>query len=213
MNNTTWVSLGENCVSQWIINDLGLKTIISPYSWGFSTIDHIINLQEEDFTIENYAQENHPFLHEKYTIHKTSKNSNDSFFVSSSKTFAFRHHDFFSNYDNYKKIKRRMNRYKSLNSDEIVFLYHHRIGQTPSSEYVRSRLEYFLLEYYPKAKALMFYEVESKQKGIRLVEDKNNVFEIEVKTIVTHESQKRGWKLENSDLHKKMLDYVLEHLL
>jgi hypothetical protein len=213
MNSITWVSLGENCLSQEIINDLGVKTIVSPYSWGFSTIDHIINLQEEDFLINYYEQNTCPKWEEKYSVHKTSKNSNDSFFVETGKILIFRHHDFFSNNEDYEKIKRRMDRYKSLNSDEIVFLYHHRIGQTANPEYVRSRLEYFLLEYYPKAKALMFYEVESEQRGIRLIQDKNNVFEFEVKTTASDKTESQGWKKASTrDLHKEMLDYVLEHL-
>jgi hypothetical protein len=213
MKNITWVSLGESCISQDIINSLGIKTIVSPYSWAFSSIDHIINLQEEEFAIDDYCQTTCPVLQEKYSVHKTSKNNNDSFFVETGKSLAFRHHDFFSNNEDYETIKRRMDRYKSLNSNDVVFLYNYRIGQTKENEYVRSRLEYFLTKYYPKAKALMFYEVKSEQRGIDLIEDKNNVFEFKLKTTISYEDNLGAWQREpDRDLHKQMLDYVLTNM-
>jgi hypothetical protein len=205
MKNIIWVSLGENCVSQQIINKLGVKTAVSPYSWAFSTIDHIINLQEEDFLIKDYEQATCPILKEKYSVHKGSKNSNDSFFVKTGKTLAFRHHDFFSNSENYEKIKRRMDRHKSLAGDGVVFLYHHRIGDTPNCEYVRSKIEYFLDKYYPEAKALMFYEVKDKQIEMRLVQYKNNVFEFEIKTPDLHKGLADGF-------HKEMIEFVVQFL-
>jgi hypothetical protein len=205
MENITWISLGENCVPQMIINKLGIKTIISPYSWAFSSIDHIINLQEEDFLIKDYEQTTCPIWKEKYSVHKTSKNSDDSFFVETGKTLAFRHHDFFSNNEDYEKIKKRMNRHKSLDGDGIVFLHYYRFGETPNCEYVRSRLEYFLNKYYPKAKILMFYKVYNEQMGIRLIQYKNNVFEFEIKTTAELE-------YIPEKLYKEMLEPVSQSL-
>lgn len=214
MENITWVSLGENCLTQEIINDLGVNCVVSPYSWALSTIDHILNLQEKELIVEDYFQALEPIYNEKYSVHKTSKNSNNSFFIETNKNLVFRHHDFISNSQDYEKIQRRMDRYKSLNNEDVVFLYYYRVSEIPNYQYVRSRLEFFISKYYPKAKALMFYPTNSDERSITLVQDKNNVFEFEVKTLIPYEGDFDLWKAKpDRDLHKEMLDYVSNQLV
>ena len=181
MKNIIWMSLGENCLSQTIINDLGLTSIVSPYSWALGTIDHILNIQEKDFNVNDYTQSIDTVYNETYSVHKTSKNSNDRWFKDANKILTFRHHNFSIQKD-YEQIARRFDRYKALNEESIVFLYHYRTtGNSQNYKYVRSRLEYFISKYYPKSKVIMFYKTEAADGTINLIDRKNNVFEFEIK--------------------------------
>jgi hypothetical protein len=213
MKNIVWVSLGENCLPQTIINDLGLNSIVSPYSWAIGTIDHILNMQEKDFSLDDYRQFVDTVYNETYSIHKTSKNSNDYWFRNSQEFLIFRHHDF-SKQKDYEAIARRFARYKALNDENIVFLYYYRATEnSPNYEYVRSRLEYFISKYYPKSKAVMFYRTDGDENTINLIDSKSNVFEFEIKTTTPYEGKDPNWKaMPDRELHKEMLEFVAQAL-
>jgi hypothetical protein len=213
MKNIVWVSLGENCLPQTIINDLGLNSIVSPYSWAIGTIDHILNMQEKDFSLDDYRQFVDTVYNETYSIHKTSKNSNDYWFKNGQEFLIFRHHDF-SKQKDYEEIARRFARYKALNDKNLVFLYHYRITEnSQNAKQVRSRLEHFISKYYPKAKAVMFYKTEANDGTINLIDKKNNVFEFEIKTTTPYEGVNPAWKASGDrKLHKKMIKSVLQYL-
>jgi hypothetical protein len=213
MKNIIWVSLGENCLSQQIINDLGLNSIIGPYSWAIGSIDHILNIQEKDFSVDDYTEVTEPIYNQTYSIHKTSKNSNDSWFKDANKSLTFRHHNFSIQKD-YEQMARRFDRHKALNDENIVFLYYYRATEnSPNYEYVRSRLEYFISKYYPKSKAVMFYRTDGDEGTINLIDSKSNVFEFEIKTTTPYEGEDPNWKaMPDRDLHKEMLEFVAQAL-
>lgn len=202
-----WLSLGENCLSQNIINDLGLKTLTSPFAWTSVTIDHILNIQDTEFSKLDY---------DYYPVdtngiagpwHKTSKNSDDSIFAERHHQMYFFHNDFLAKEEEYNKIARRFERYHSLAIEKNVFLYHYRYSNNMNVAYVRSKLEHFIATYYPNSVAVLLYQTIAPNKSVNLVSESNSVLEFDIHTDMTWDGE--NWNAKNDRwLHKEMIDVV-----
>ena len=127
---TVILSLGENCLSDNILDRNDLKSFSSPYSSGRSNIEYILSFEDEgfaDFLNPNYLKKEK--LPDGNTVVRNKKyvTTVNSYNGSVANGFEFTHHDVLSDVVSKETIKRRCNRMLGLKGKKIIFLYHHRM--------------------------------------------------------------------------------------
>jgi hypothetical protein len=142
---TVFCSIGENCLGQGVLDRKNLNTIITPFSWGRSNVDYVLELIGEDFA--NLL--NSDFLEYRDVLGKPCvKNvkyecAADIFDPSVSLGFEFTHHDVIASLEVKHSILRKIQRFRALvlESDQpIVMWYHHRSTSVQSFSYVEQQL-------------------------------------------------------------------------
>jgi Putative papain-like cysteine peptidase (DUF1796) len=147
-----WLSLGENCLSDAILKRHGLRSQATPFSHGRSNIEYAIQADGSDFrgllkrrNLVRDVVDGKPVLRSLlYTA------SPGLFCHSSSQGFELTHHDPIWNLRHRLSYMRKIARWISLRGspDEVVFLYHHRLGTSPSNiRLVVEKLSAFSVQY------------------------------------------------------------------
>lgn len=121
------VSLGENCLTDGILQRHCLKTFTSPYSHGRSNIEYINAIEEDDY---KYFFEKDCLRYEECEGETVVRNKyysslTNTYDDSVMKGFEFTHHDLINNEDHIKKFNRRVKRMKK-HYRNIYLFYHHR---------------------------------------------------------------------------------------
>jgi hypothetical protein len=222
MNEKTWLSIGENCLTQNIINTLKLKSLSTPFSWAISNIDHIIYAMEEKNIFKN--KENFYITNDQETkvFYRYSDHTTKKHFAKNSEVLEkmhFPHHNFIEKIEDFKKITTRHQRlYDLSNTDNLIFLYHYRSPDIDeyshkSLEYVRERLSYFKETFFPNSKIVMFYKLYNETKDVVLINEKD-IIEI---MILSPENKWQGpgntFAKKDEDLHKKMIDLAYKTII
>ena len=124
-----YLSLGENCLSDNILDRNGLKSFSSPYASARSNIEYILAFEKEkflDFLNPKYLKKE-PFNAKSIVVrnkkHISVRNQYD---VSVTNGFEFTHHDVLDNPKLRETLRKRCSRMLRLKKKQIVFLYHHR---------------------------------------------------------------------------------------
>lgn len=122
------ISMGENCLSDDILNRYDLKSFSSPFSSGRSNVEYIL-----DFEKENYVDFLNPdyLKYESFNGKKVPRNikyvtTQNHYSDSCSHGMEFTHHDVISDPSLKKTIARRYERLQKLSKKNIVFVYHNR---------------------------------------------------------------------------------------
>lgn len=123
-----YVSFGENCLTDNILERYNLKSFSSPYSSSRSNIEYIVQIENEEFS---------NLLSPQYLYHdiswgaKVSRNQKynctNSYETSCMRDFEFTHHDVIENLTLRDTMQRRCQRMLSLSCDNLFIFYHHRI--------------------------------------------------------------------------------------
>ncbi|QBC43668.1 DUF1796 family putative cysteine peptidase [Iodobacter fluviatilis] len=149
-NNPIWLSLGENCLSDNILQRHGLKSFSSPYAASRSNIDYVIALEKENYASillkENLVYED---AWGKKVVRSTSIiNADDIYEPSCSKGFEFTHHDPISSINDRNSFQRRIQRLNEFRKKkDVVFLYHHRITERSNLIKLREKFSTFISFY------------------------------------------------------------------
>ncbi|MGV8947463.1 MAG: DUF1796 family putative cysteine peptidase [Lutibacter sp.] len=133
ISKTFWLSLGENCLSDSILERHGLRTFSTVYSNGRSNIDYALFLEKNNYQkllkTENLKYD---FFKGVKVVRSTSVVDCDPIFLDLQMNgFEFTHHDVIGNKKHIESCRRKIERQlKFRKKRNFIFLYHHRLNET-----------------------------------------------------------------------------------
>jgi glycosyltransferase involved in cell wall biosynthesis len=219
INEYVFTSIGENCLSQGLLKRYKLNSLISPFSWGRSNIDYIIQLVQEDFQ----DLLNPTCLEEKNISGKTVIVNNkyhcniSAFSREVANGFEFTHHNIKDDGEVHKSYLRKIERFKSLivNNQVGILLYHHRNQSGRNLAYIESQLVR-LLSILPNKNLFIInfsqlIVANVAQRGLS-IDRNNNVFNVVLSTekFWGGNNKDEFWGIIDDDLLKQMIYQVIK---
>ena len=121
-------SIGENCLTDNILERYHLKSFSSPYSSGRSNVEYILNFENEemlDFLNPTFLK--YEYFNDKRVVrNKKYVNVVNKYNETVTNGFEFTHHDVLGNKRIRNQLFRRCDRLKRLKKKNIILVYHHR---------------------------------------------------------------------------------------
>jgi hypothetical protein len=124
------LSLGENCLSDGILQRHGLKTFNTPYSGTRSNIDYAIQLEREGYAhlLDREALER-GWAGPTEVVRNVRMTCEPLFHDFHSQGFEFTHHDVIESESHRESFRRKVERLDMLRGrGNVCFLYHHRVN-------------------------------------------------------------------------------------
>ena len=124
------LSLGENCLSDGILERHGLKTFNTPYSGTRSNIDYAIKLEREGYSrlLDRDALE-HGWAGPTKVVHNVKMQCEPLYSELHSQGFEFTHHNVIDNEADRESFRRKIARLDLLRGrGHLCFLYHYRLN-------------------------------------------------------------------------------------
>lgn len=182
-----WLSLGENCLPNEILNRFYLRSYSTPFSSGRSNIDYLLALEQKKY--EGLLDPENLYHIETDSIKvvksKIYNQCSPIFAKSVSEGFEFTHHDVLDNKKHRKAIKRRIDRMLSIRGERnICFLYYHRPSLTSNLEELTAKLNQFA-QIYSNEKAESFVVLFTQKKLTSVVSQKRLEFLGQNKRVLT----------------------------
>ena len=111
-----YVSLGENCLADNILNRYHLKAFSTPYSHGRSNIDCALALEKCKYRVLlNQRYLHYEMYGKKQVVRNSALRKCDDIFISDQKHgFEFTHHDVIGNAAHLKSYSRKVKRMRRL---------------------------------------------------------------------------------------------------
>jgi hypothetical protein len=211
-----WLSLGENCLSDSILQRSYLKSYSSIYGSARSNIDYAIQMQNQ----------NHRGLLDKdHTVYEVLNGSNvlrsslynesdDIFHGLHRNGFEFTHHDWVEKKEFVKTFERRISRtQENIGDKNFVFLYHHRHTEKSDIQLLTKKLNEFKSIFEVNNKrcyVILFYQnivSDSSEREISMKNEDNGVIEFILHTQNTWEGDDQDifWARNDDDLIKEMI--------
>lgn len=194
LSSTLYVSIGENCLTDHLLDRHGVKSFATVYSHGRSNLDYAIQLEEEQYG--NLL--NNDFLYyDQLGSTRVVRNSRykvvDQIFDSThTNGFEFTHHDIIGNETKRKSLERklsRLNKYRGVKN--FKFYYHYRLHNNLSLEALFKKAETFLKFYQTNGREcefIIFTQSIVDSKDLRGVEKVMHSDKIRVYTFKTTEA-------------------------
>jgi glycosyltransferase involved in cell wall biosynthesis len=138
-----YVSFGENCLTDNILERHNLKLITTPYSHGRTNIEYIIQLEQDnykDFLNPEFLQ--YEDLNEKKVPRlKKYNNIQNQYNELHENGVEFTHHDVIASREARQKMQRRVDKLQKLKGKKsFIILYHHRVHPQTNQEKLLSDL-------------------------------------------------------------------------
>ena len=183
-SKTHYLSIGENCLTDNILDRHNIKSYSTPYSHGRSNLDYAIALEKE-----NYANLLNPdYLYydnvgeTKVVRNKLYTNSDDIYNQLHKNGFEFTHHDVLNNELQRKSYERKIARMLSFDQkQQLKFIYHYRNNESLNIDLIIAKAEIFLNCYQKrniKCEFIFFTQkivLDNSQRSIIKIHDLNNV--------------------------------------
>ena len=122
-------SIGENCLTDHILNRNNLKSFSSPFASGRSNIEYILNFEKENyinFIDNNYLKYENAINGQKVVRNKKYVATENKYNDTCTQGFEFTHHDVIGDEEARQALERRYKRIISLSNKNILMVYHHR---------------------------------------------------------------------------------------
>ncbi|MFI2829467.1 DUF1796 family putative cysteine peptidase [Klebsiella aerogenes] len=213
---TVWLSLGENCLPDDILNRFHLKSYSSPFASCRSNIDYIISMHENNYNglldIKNSI--NGVILGKNVLRSSIYNKCHPVYHDLHINGFEFTHHNWAVNKNIKSSLQRRIDRFKKdIGTKNIILLYHHRKTNKSDIEYIIKRLSEFSNKLTTNGMectiALFYQELVQCRKDRKLIKryPSDNVYEYEFRTQNTWEGddEKIFWGKIDDDLIKNMI--------
>jgi hypothetical protein len=210
-----WLSLGENCLSQNILERHGLRTFATPYSHGRTNVDYALALESR-----NYAGLIDPHNLARATTSGTSVvrstlplPADPIFDASVSAGFEFTHHDVIANERQRESYRRKVERMlQARGRENVAFLYHHRTHARTDLARLMEKLRRFRSFYTSEMAqcwivAFMQHIVPTEQRRVELVEATDGValFTLHTAQMWSGSDKAVFWAHVDDDLISQML--------
>lgn len=213
-----YLSFGENCLTDNILNRYNLKSFTTPFSHGRSNVEYILSLEEEqyknflDTRYINYEELNGKNV-PRLTLHRHLNNSYHSWHM---KGFEFTHHDVIKSEKVRIKFQDRVDRLiKYKGKKKYIIMYHHRTNEhTDRNKLIDDLLKLRVL--YSKngkdAIVVLFYQEivdHVDKRSLELsVEPNIHTFKFKTLDIWAGEDANILWGKCDEDLISKMITLV-----
>jgi len=216
VTNTVMVSIGENCLTDAILDRHGLKSFTTPYSHGRSNIDYAIALESTGYSdllnLDYLAYDN---VGKKTVIRNTHNLSSDPIFIDLHRNgFEFTHHDVIHNKAHRDSCARKVIRLlKYKGRKNFHFFYHYRINPESDLRSLFRKAERFL-EFYDingKCCEITIFTQEivpaTEERRLRVVKHTNKIraFIFETHHPWAGEKHDIFWAINDDDLIQQML--------
>ena len=217
VDGTVWLSLGENCLPDDILQRFYLKSYSSPFSSGRSNIDYILQMHLDNYQgllVESNTE--YGYVSGEKVLRSTIYNKCSTHFHNMHiNGFEFTHHDWIKEPELKRTLLRRIQRMTSeIGRRNVIFLYHHRFSENSNMEETRKKSQklavLFSSEGFSCTVILFYQKIISTKKERALVQIKSypSILEYELRTRYLWEgdNQRVFWAKNDNDLLKLMLD-------
>lgn len=215
-DNYLWLSLGENCLSDSILQRSYLKSYSSIYGSARSNIDYAIQMQNQNhrglLDKDNTVYE---VLNGSNVLRSSLYNESDSIFHGlHCNGFEFTHHDWVGEKKFVKTFERRISRtQENIGNKNFVFLYHHRYTEKSDIQLLTKKLNEFKSIFEvnnKKCYVILFYQnivSDSSERKISMKNEDNGIIEfiLHTQNIWEGDDQDVFWARNDDDLIKKMI--------
>lgn len=233
MSDLLWVGIGEACMVQHsVINNNNLKHIRSPFAWSPANIEQILEMEKTNYRfIDKVLNIASSLKSVKIPFPNRLNIFNNSPDSGSQNNIIFYHHDIINDKKEVSKLRERLNLFRNIEDQKVVFIYYYRqtfnyLDETggnydgtdnrfnPSK--IREMLESFvkLKNKNNEAYVLFFYQYPDENKNeCQLISKDNNVFEF-VFNCQPWEGPNGEWKAEKqqeliSNMIKEVESFIL----
>ncbi len=213
------VSLGENCLTDNILQRHHIKSFSTVYSHSRSNMDYAIQLEEENYAkllVKDYLY----FDTIEETVVVRNKHYSDQSNIYSdlhNNGFEFTHHDVINNSSHAESIKRkieRLNKYKGRKN--YSFFYHYRLNPNSSLDMICQKADTFLKHYAingKKCELIIFTQniiSDASQRGIKEISYNANIraFILNTLHLWSGNDQDIFWARNDDDLLAEMLKTI-----
>lgn len=216
--NIVYLSIGENCLTDIILERHGLKSFSTPYSYARSNIDYVIALESDNYSNllnqDGLHYANEPGLPPKAVRTENIIKCDNIYSQAHQKGFEFTHHDVIGNREHFDSYTRKTERMRQLRAKEqpVCFLYHYRHNPNMDIDRLLPRIAEFL-DFYnrngtARAVAVVFtQQVDEKEKFLEQFAIGENILLFKF-----HTPQIWAGKDENVFFAKNDDDLILEML-
>lgn len=219
-----WLSLGENCLSDHILNRHEVKSFSTPYSHGRSNLDYAIQLEKLRYKsfldIDNLKYD--LVRKSKIVRSKIIKDGDIMFDPAHNQGFEFTHHDIIESKIKRDSLKRKVDRLISFKGKKnFIFLYHHRMNQYSNFVKLYDKADQFVKFYNQKnfdCQIVIFsQQIIQDISARKLVHTKVNNhihhFFFYTNEIWGGDNDDVFWALKDDDLIKEMISIVKANIL
>lgn len=163
--NIIYLSIGENCLTDIILERHGLKSFSTPYSYARSNIDYAIALEDNNYS-NLLSQDGLYYANEQGLPPKAVRSKHivkraNIYSQAHQKGFEFTHHDVIGDKEHFDSYTRKIERMRQIKTDDqpLCFFYHYRHNPNMNID-----------ELLPKiAEFLDFYNHNNMKKAIAVV--------------------------------------------
>ena len=212
-----WLSLGENCLSDSILERSDLKSYSSIYGSARSNIDYGIAMQSQNYKgLFNKDNAVYGSLYGADRLRSSLYNKSDDIFHEiHSNGFEFTHHDWVKNESFIKTFERRIARtQESIGKKNFVFLYHHRYTEKSDISLLVNKLHEFKNFFEVNDKVchiILFYQNKISSPSERKISMKNEnsgviEFIFHTQDIWGGSNDDIFWARVDDDLIKEMIE-------
>ena len=213
-----YLSFGENCLTDRILERHHIKSFSSPYSSGRSNIEYILQIEKENF--KSLLDKKYLYIDivgDQRVVRNKKYICSNRYSESCMQDFEFTHHNVLEDDTIRKIISRRCKVLKSFEKKRVYIFYHHRFCKCTDEEKLIADLVELKELYEKKAKSvsvILFTQVIVDNYRDRKVvyENVNNIDKYMFYTLNVWEGSDDDifWAKCDDDLIKIMIDDIKE---
>jgi hypothetical protein len=216
ISNTYYLSLGENCLTDDILNRHKLKFFSTPYSHGRSNLDYAIKLEKENYcNLLKSEYLYYDYVGDTKVVRNIYYSESDNIYKELHQNgFEFTHHDVINNDVEKKSYERKIFRMTTFSKNKTLkFLYHYRNNDNRDFKQIIKKAEEFLNLYKKrniKCEFIFFTQdiiSKKEQRVLTKIHDSNSIKGYVLKTLELWEgdSQEVFWARKDDDLLSEMI--------
>ena len=218
-SSTSYISIGENCLTDNILDRHSLKSFSTPYSHGRSNLDYAIKLESEGYkNLLSLKYLYHDHVGETKVVRNKYYSESENIYLELHQNgFEFTHHDVINNDAHKNSYERKALRMSSLNKrKKLKFLYHYRDNANKDLNKIIKKASEFLAYYQKrniKCEFIFFTQdiiSNEADRSIIKVHDANNIRGYVFKTlnIWGGDDPDLLWARTDDDLIRKMIKEI-----
>jgi hypothetical protein len=216
LSDNYFLSLGENCLTDDVLNRHGLKSFSTPYSHGRTNIDYAIDLEKGNYTgLLDTEYLSYKMMANKRVVRNGKYYKSDPIFIDIHRNgFEFTHHDVISCASHRRSCLRKINRLKRYKGRKnIRFYYHYRMNAGRDMSLIFKKAEQFLSYYQVNSRrctlTIFTQDIVSTHEDRDVIEvrysDSIRAYMLKTLQVWAGDDQDEFWARNDDDLIEKML--------